>query len=153
MLRVAEGMATVFLKCTTWCWGTKGQPSISSREGLREESPPHLSPQKEKSSAPARTTTTSPLPLFSAPYDFLMHSLLHFSVILQLLCPADNSIFSHTHTPTHPSALLYCIFTARALPALTLHHNPHPWAPSWALKLVTVWRRQLFHPPSADQLS
>lgn len=112
--------------------------------------PPHLKPQKESPGSEPELLPPPPHP-FSQCHFFLY--LLWFTYVQphlflrqdQASLSADSFIFSHMPSPS--SALLYCIVTTHTHththPALTPQDNPHPWAPSWALKLVTVWLSQL----------
>ena len=127
----------------------KGRQSISSQDALREKSPPHLSPQKEKPRAWARTATDSLPPLF-------VSDSLHFSVMLKLFCPTDNSVFSVLFLTCLPTVWLYCTVYS---PLTHFQHwlgiiilNPVVPPLSWALKLVTVWLSQLstHHLPSSS---
>lgn len=140
--------ATSFQKCTPRCWGIKSQQSISSQEDLREESPLTWNQWKESPGSEPELLPPPPHP-FSQCHFFLY--LLWFAYVQphlflrqdQASLSADSFIFSHMPSPS--SALLYCIVTTHTHthPALTPQDNPHPWAPSWALKLVTVWLSQL----------
>lgn len=109
-LREWPSPATTFQMCTTKMLRDEGSAVHQQPRRPERGVPPSPVTTEMKPKAWSRTTTTtSPSPtvcLFLCPPSVtsLMHSLLHFSVMLKLLCPTDNFIFSHMPT----NRLLYC---------------------------------------------
>lgn len=110
-----------------------------------ERSPPSHVTTDRTSRAWDRTTTTYPsycVSLIPPPDTSLMHCLLHFFVMLKLLCLADSFIFSYMYIP--PPSLLYFLFTSHTFPVLTQHLNSQPRVPLLSPKVGNIMAQPAF---------